>query len=170
MADYLVKGASLTAIADAIRSKTGETRVLTLDGMAAAISSIPVGSGGSSGGSVETCTVNITDFSDGWPLYTVTTTIVDGIETPYVRLAEYLGTEEQPIPPYTISNVKCGTAITVVLPCAITNTPCVEVDGGATLIKASRVSDRAYNSTALMFVFTAPETAGANATILASCM
>ena len=39
----------LTAIANAIRSKTGSTNAMTLDEMATEISNISVGSGGSSG-------------------------------------------------------------------------------------------------------------------------
>lgn len=43
MSEYLVKSESLTAIADAVRSKTGETGKLSLDAMAASINSIKIG-------------------------------------------------------------------------------------------------------------------------------
>lgn len=43
MAEYLVQDTSLTAIADAIRAKTGAADTLSLDGMAKAIGDIPTG-------------------------------------------------------------------------------------------------------------------------------
>lgn len=43
----------LTAIADAIREKTGSTNTMTLDEMATVIQNISVGSGGSGGSSGE---------------------------------------------------------------------------------------------------------------------
>ena len=46
MARYFVQDTSLTAIADAIRSKTGGTAALTLDGMAEAVAGIETGGGG----------------------------------------------------------------------------------------------------------------------------
>lgn len=46
MARYFVQDTSLTAIADAIRSKTGGTDALTLDGMAEAVAGIQTGGGG----------------------------------------------------------------------------------------------------------------------------
>lgn len=51
----------MTAIADAIRAKTGGTDPLTLDGMAAAIAGIETGGGGA----VETCTVNVNIWNEG---------------------------------------------------------------------------------------------------------
>lgn len=50
MADYIVKDTELTAIADAIRSRTGKTDGLTLDAMPGEIEGIQTG-GGNSGGS-----------------------------------------------------------------------------------------------------------------------
>lgn len=50
MSDYIIQGATLTAIADAIRSKTGGTGKLDPANFASAISGIETGSGGSSGG------------------------------------------------------------------------------------------------------------------------
>ncbi len=56
--------AKMTAIADAIRSKTGGTSPLTLDQMATEIANLPdAGSGGSGGGvSLNTCTINFSYF------------------------------------------------------------------------------------------------------------
>lgn len=45
MSKYIINGESLERIADTIRSKTGGTEKLTLDGMAAAIAGIQTGSG-----------------------------------------------------------------------------------------------------------------------------
>lgn len=58
MARYSVEDTTLTNIADAIRSKTGESGVILVNEMAEKISGIS--SGGSGGGSmVETCTVRL---------------------------------------------------------------------------------------------------------------
>ena len=48
----------MTALADAIRTKSGVTGKLSLDDMKTAVDGIQVGSGGSGGG-VETCTVTL---------------------------------------------------------------------------------------------------------------
>ena len=59
MADYLVQGASLTAVADAIREKGGTTAPLSFpDGMASAIRSIQSG-----GGDLSSVDVYIADFT-----------------------------------------------------------------------------------------------------------
>ncbi len=47
MSEYLIQGASLVSIADAIRGKTGDTAALTPAQMAAAIAALVIGSGGS---------------------------------------------------------------------------------------------------------------------------
>lgn len=59
MAKYAIDGSSLTAIADAIRAKTGGTENLTPSAMATAISEIESGGGGISGG------YTVTFMSDG---------------------------------------------------------------------------------------------------------
>lgn len=63
MSDYAVHGDDLTAIANAIRQKTGSSALLEIDQMATAIASIP--SGGTEGVYVETIT------GDGTPSLTV---------------------------------------------------------------------------------------------------
>lgn len=58
MAEYLVQGASLTTVADAIREKGGTTAPLSFpDGMAAAVRSIQ------SGGDLSAVNVYIADFT-----------------------------------------------------------------------------------------------------------
>lgn len=59
MAEYLVQGASLTTVADAIREKGGTTAPLSFpDGMAGAIRSIQSG-----GGDLSSIDVYIADFT-----------------------------------------------------------------------------------------------------------
>ena len=71
MAEYLVQGASLTAVADAIREKGGTTAPLSFpDGMAGAIRSIQ------SGGDLSSIDVYIADFTSDSDL-TVTAGAVD---------------------------------------------------------------------------------------------
>lgn len=57
MADYLIKGETLSGIADAIRSKTGETESIAVEDMSGKIEGIETGSGGDT--SVETCTITL---------------------------------------------------------------------------------------------------------------
>ncbi len=72
MAEYLVQGASLTAVADAIREKGGTTAPLSFpDGMAGAIRSIQSG-----GGNLSAVDVYIADFTSDSDL-TVTAGAVD---------------------------------------------------------------------------------------------
>lgn len=119
--------------------------------------------------SVETCTVTIGNYSN-CPLEIIATTIKDGIETPCVMLRDAVR-EESSSQPYTISNVKCGSVITVIQNAADTDTPYVETDNGSTLIKACRVNYQAVpnmpNNFVLAFVFTAPTTAGVHSNIIA---
>lgn len=63
MAEYIIQGDTLSAIADAIRAKTGKTAAISPADMAAEVSSIETGGG--AGASVDTCSVNIVcDTSD----------------------------------------------------------------------------------------------------------
>lgn len=72
MADYLVQGASLTTVADAIREKGGTTAPLSFpDGMAEAVRSIQSGSG-----DLSSVDVYIADFTSDADL-TVTSGAVD---------------------------------------------------------------------------------------------
>lgn len=72
MADYLVQGASLTAVADAIREKGGTTAPLSFPaGMASAIRNIQSG-----GGDLSSVDVYIADFTSDVDL-TVTAGAVD---------------------------------------------------------------------------------------------
>lgn len=72
MADYLVQGASLTAVADAIREKGGTTAPLSFpEGMAEAVRSIQNG-----GGDLSAVDVYIADFTSSSDL-TVTVGAVD---------------------------------------------------------------------------------------------
>ena len=50
MADYIIQDSTLTAIADAVRGKTGDVNVMTPMEMVSAIEGISTGGGGSSGG------------------------------------------------------------------------------------------------------------------------
>ena len=71
MAEYLVQGASLTTVADAIREKGGTTAPLSFpDGMAEAVRSIQ------SGGDLSAIDVYIADFTSDADL-TVTAGAVD---------------------------------------------------------------------------------------------
>lgn len=56
MAEYLIKDTSLTAVADAIREKSGKTDKMTLASMAEEVRNL------SSGGGVETCKVTLTIY------------------------------------------------------------------------------------------------------------
>lgn len=72
MAEYLVQGASLTTVADAIREKGGTTAPLSFpDGMAEAVRSIQSG-----GGDLSAVDVYIADFTSDSDL-TVTAGVVD---------------------------------------------------------------------------------------------
>lgn len=72
MAEYLVQGASLTTVADAIREKGGTTAPLSFpEGMAAAVRSIQSG-----GGDLSSVDVYIADFTSDADL-TVTAGAVD---------------------------------------------------------------------------------------------
>lgn len=72
MADYLVQGASLTTVADAIREKGGTTAPLSFpEGMASAIRNIQSG-----GGDLSSVDVYIADFTSDVDL-TVTAGAVD---------------------------------------------------------------------------------------------
>lgn len=72
MADYLVQGASLTTVADAIRERGGTTAPLSFpDGMAEAVRSIQSG-----GGDLSSVDVYIADFTSDADL-TVTAGAVD---------------------------------------------------------------------------------------------
>lgn len=64
MTRYFVEGETLTAIANAVRSKTGITDPLTLDGMAEAVNGLQVGGGGSSDLARQIIDRTITKFSD----------------------------------------------------------------------------------------------------------
>lgn len=64
MADYLVQGASLTTVADAIREKGGTTAPLSFpDGMAEAVRNIQSG-----GGDLSSVDVYIADFTSSTDL------------------------------------------------------------------------------------------------------
>lgn len=60
MSEYMIQGETLTAIADAIRSKTGTTGTITAGGMAAVINTISAGSGVELGDEIKyvACNVN----------------------------------------------------------------------------------------------------------------
>ena len=123
-----------------------------------------------SGGSVETCTVTITDaFADGTELEIIATTVVNGVETPYIFLHDVVEGNTTS-PPYTIENVKCGSIITIVRSEAFSAVPYVETNNGSTLIKACRISwSASTGEAALMYVFTAPTIANVHSTITVDC-
>lgn len=125
---------------------------------------------GSGGGSVETCTVTITDMTDSHRVFATTTIVDNNVETVYTNVGHYLYEDGGMVPPFTISNVKCGAPIVLFVDDADGSTPYVEVDGGATLIKAAQVGDvnQYGDDYPLMYVFTASKTAGANCTIVVS--
>lgn len=76
MADYLVQGASLTAVADAIREKGGTTAPLSFPaGMAEAVRNIQ------SGGDLSSVDVYIADFTSDADL-----TVTAGAVDKYARL------------------------------------------------------------------------------------
>lgn len=76
MAEYLVQGESITAVADAIREKGGTTAPLSFpDGMAAAVRNIK------SGGDLSSVDVYIADFTSNADL-----TVTAGAVDKYARL------------------------------------------------------------------------------------
>nr|DAI52181.1 MAG TPA: hypothetical protein [Caudoviricetes sp.] len=77
MADYLVQGASLTAVADAIRERGGTTAPLSFpEGMAKAVRNIQSG-----GGDLSSVDVYIADFTSNADL-----TITAGAVDKYARI------------------------------------------------------------------------------------
>lgn len=62
MAEYLIQDTTLTAIADAIRSKTGKTDAIPVPDMPTEIASITAESGGSSGSSEDFCYVTFMSY------------------------------------------------------------------------------------------------------------
>lgn len=122
------------------------------------------GSGGSGGGSVETCTVTVTNPYSCYGIDVIATTVVDGVETPYVSLTPYGGGSDT----HEISNVKCGSIITVLFFNSDSSVPYVETNNGAELIKACHMETDTHSHRAhLVYVFTAPTTAGVHSTIIA---
>lgn len=127
------------------------------------------GSGGGGGASVGTCTVTISDDWDYRRFYIVATTVTNGVESTYTQVCDIRELANFPEPPYTITNVKCGSPIVIVYPEADSPYPYHEVDGGATFVNECRAGwSGEYVKNPLMFVFTAPETAGANGYIMVS--
>ena len=125
------------------------------------------GSGG--GGVVETCTVTVSDTGEECPLFAITTVAENGAVMSYDNIRDITDYENLPRPPYTISNVVCGSTIAILAPEAETDVPYAEVDGGAKFIKAHQVGWASRTKAIpLMFLFVAPETPGAHATIVAS--
>lgn len=115
MSEYLIKGETLTAIADPTRSLSGSTAQLTPAQIASLLSdansevdsqtslieqinSVINGKVGSGGGAVETCTV--TYFDGGCAVLGIYMSYVDGVYTPMV--VWYPGREE---PGGTFTNV-----------------------------------------------------------------
>ena len=94
----------MTALADAIRAKTGGTEPLTIDGMTAAVESIE--SGGSSGGgtSIDTCTVTIN--GNGATIPNWIASIYDNGNISYAVNSVTTDTN------ITIPNVICGSILT----------------------------------------------------------
>lgn len=126
------------------------------------------GSGGGGGASVETCTVTISDW-DWYRFHIVTTTVANGIESTYTQMYDIASSTDVPEPPYTITNVKCGSPIVIVYPEGRSAYPYHEIDGGVTFVNECRAGWSAPGGESpLMFVFNAPETAGANGSILVS--
>ena len=158
MADYLIKGETLSTIANGVRNVSGVNKELTPSSMAEIMSSYE-GSGG--GGAVETCTVTISSYYSQRAFDSLVATVVeDGVEKPYVRSRNELVCED------TIQNVKCGSIIVVILSCD-TGIPYIEVTEGAALVKTDSHSNSFDGRIPIMFIFTAPVTAGVHATIIA---
>lgn len=130
------------------------------------VNSLPEAGGSSSGGSVETCTVTITNYSE-CPMEIIATTVNNGIEGHYVFLHEYNG--NRTTPPYTISNIKCGSVITVITTDANAGTEAdYELDNGSSFIQGCRLSSQsAVGRWPFVHVFTAPTIPGAHGTIVA---
>lgn len=145
-------------------SKIISTNTTDLQALLEKINALPE-AGSGSGGSVETCDVTITNYSE-MSLEIIATVVDNGVETPYVSL--YNNGYNDTTPPYTISNVKCGSIITVVLSTSKSTEPYVETDNGSTLIKACYIGDAQFDGErTIVYVFLAPTTAGVSSTIVA---
>ena len=126
--------------------------------------SLPESGGGSSGGSVETCTVTLDNesLSCDCTIFTIMATVVEnGVERPYF----FENSAGEWIYAHTISNVKCGSRIYLITHLNMT-TPYVEIDGGATYDFG--VTDMFGSLSSMNFctlAFTAPTTADEHCTI-----
>lgn len=120
------------------------------------------GSGGSGGGSVETCTVTIEpllyDIDYEHTKLIVATVLENGDITPYYEIFDGKGTQQC----ITIENVVCGSAIYVGVRLYSNSPAHWETDGGATLLCSQVVDTGYYNVEDVRFsVFRAPKTQGA---------
>lgn len=119
--------------------------------------------GGSGGGSVETCAVTITNYSNEDFNAIITTVIENGQEVPYVLVrnnGDALSNSQ------TINNLKCGAIIIIVYDVTWSHSssviPLTEVDCGANFISISKLN----NYGEYVYVFTAPTVANSNSTII----
>ena len=100
----------MTNLANAIRSKAGETASLTIDEMAIAVEGIESGGSGG-GGAVETCTVTITSSADsltGYACTIINNNKIDAIfNTGYNAGTTILST------PVVIENVLCNSCFLI---------------------------------------------------------
>ena len=115
----------LTAIADAIRGKTGGTEEMTLDQMATEINGIEAGGGD---GRVETCAVTI-ESSASIQRYAATK-FVDGAITASVENA-WLASS------LTIENVVCGSVLMIMV---MNSSPSITTNN-ATLIRQEMLTE-----------------------------
>jgi hypothetical protein len=120
--------------------------------------------GGGSGGNVETCTVTI-DCVGGNIAHIAATIVENGVETIYTRMSDIDSDSEYP--PYTIYNVKCGSAIVLNVANCRYSDYLANIDSGGILVESCKSSliDR-FDHWTQMFVFKAPVIANANCNIL----
>lgn len=192
MAEYKVVNitqleSNLTAIADEIRVLNGTEEAMGLDDMknhvenantdvateanlisqiAAALEGKASGSGGSGGGSADTCTVTIKQI-DGLSGNIIATQVENGVETIY-NLGNYYDYRTCQLESLTINNVKCGSVMVIeiyddfILP----EDHLVEIDNGATVVDLYRSStvDQISKFTTTL-VLKVPTTANVNCVV-----
>jgi hypothetical protein len=138
-----------------------EINTTSLQTILETINNLPEAGGGSGGGSVETCTVTIDRYSGESILSIITTIIENGVEK--VNTTFPTSSNIPIYPPCTITNVKCGSCITVVTSNSMIAEPYIEANGSATYINGYIDRNR-YVGT---FAFNAPTVANEETTIIA---
>lgn len=135
-----------------------------LQGLIDKANALPDAGGSGGGGSVETCTVTI-DCINGNIAHIAATIVENGVETIYTRMSNIDSDSEYP--PYTIYNVKCGSAIILNVAKCIYSDYMVDIDSGGVFVESCKSSSNDLDSHwTQMFVFKAPVIANANCNLI----